>query len=51
MKEDEEIAKRWAVCNKCALPLAYHGGTTTLWRHLLKIHGIEKPKCTVYSLG
>ena len=35
------------MCNKCDASLAYTGGTSTQWRHVHNIHGIEKPKMLI----
>ena len=44
IKEDNIDQLRWAVCNKCPdKPFAFNGTTTHMWRHVRRVHSIEKP--------
>ena len=45
LKRDNKDCKIRAVCNDCHRSLAFTGTTSTMWRHIQRVHSIDdKPK-------
>ena len=42
LERDEQESKIRAVCNECHKSLAFTGKTSDMWRHVKRVHCIEK---------